>query len=130
VPWCSPRVVRRFCSLTASSKVSVTSLFRAGDQVERLRVPEGRGLGGRATPKPTEQTSSLGPGDRLIMVSDGVIVDEDGTAGIGFDGLIEAALRSERGTAADTVRKIHAAVLDASAGHLDDDATAVCLSVS
>jgi serine phosphatase RsbU (regulator of sigma subunit) len=105
-------------------------IVRAGRTVERLRGPEGHGLGGRSSPKPTEQTSSLGPGDRLIIVSDGVIVDEEGKAGIGFDGLIHAALLSERGTAADTVRKIHSAVLQASGGDLDDDATVVCLSVN
>jgi serine phosphatase RsbU (regulator of sigma subunit) len=105
-------------------------IIRAGRTVERLRVPEGRGLGGRSSPRPTEQTSSLGPGDRLIMVSDGVIVDEEGKAGIGFDGVTEAALLSERGTAADTVRKVHSAVLEATGGDLDDDATAVCLSVN
>jgi len=68
----------------------------------RLRVPEGRGLGGRSSPKPTKQTTLLGPGDRLTMVSDGILADEKGKAGLGFDGLIQAALRSERGAAADT----------------------------
>lgn len=105
-------------------------IIRAGRAVERLRVPEGRGLGGRSSPKPTEQNSSLGPGDRLILVSDGVVVDDEGKAGLGFDGLIQAALLSERGAAADTVRKIHAAVLEATEGDLEDDATAVCLSVN
>jgi serine phosphatase RsbU (regulator of sigma subunit) len=105
-------------------------VIRAGDEVERLRVPKGRGLGGRSSPKPTKQTTSLGPGDRLIMVSDGILADEKGKAGLGFDGLIEAALRSHHSTAADTVRKIHAAVVDATEGDLSDDATAVCLSVN
>jgi serine phosphatase RsbU (regulator of sigma subunit) len=63
------------------------------------------------------------------MVSDGVIKHGEGKAGLGVDGLVKAALSSERATAADTVRKIHAAVLEASKGALDDDATAVCLSV-
>ena len=62
------------------------------------------------------------------MVSDGVIHCGEGKAGLGVDGLVEAALRSERETAADTVREVHRAVLAAS-GDLDDDATAVCLSV-
>jgi|GEM_PF-1531899 len=106
------------------------TILRANTKVERLRASEGRGLGGRSTPKLTEQRASLAPGDRLIMVSDGVIADDEGKAGLGFDGLVKAALRSERSTAADTVRKIHAAVLEATAGELDDDATAVCLSVS
>jgi hypothetical protein len=58
------------------------------------------------------------------------VADEEGKAGLGIEGVVEAALRSERGTAADTVRKIHTAVLDASGGDLQDDATVVCLSVS
>ncbi len=43
---------------------------------------------------------------------------------------MHAALQSESATAADTVRRVHTAVLDATAGDLHDDATAVCLSVS
>jgi len=64
------------------------------------------------------------------MVSDGVVADEEGKAGLGIDGLTAAALQSEHGTAADTVRKVHTAVLDASGGELTDDATVVCLSVN
>jgi serine phosphatase RsbU (regulator of sigma subunit) len=105
-------------------------IIGANQEPQRLRVPKGRGLGGRSSPTPTEQTISLESGDRLVMVSDGVVGSEDGQAGLGFDGVIEAALRSERGTAADTVRKLQTAVLDASDGELDDDATMVCLSVS
>jgi hypothetical protein len=63
------------------------------------------------------------------MVSDGVVKSGKGRAGLGVKGLIEAALRSERQTAAATVREVHLAVLDASDGELEDDATAVCLSV-
>ena len=40
----------------------------------------------------------------------------------------QAALLSEDGSAADTVRKVHRAVLDASAEELKDDATVVCLA--
>ena len=94
-----------------------------------MEFPGGHGLGGRASPKPLERTDSLEPGDRLVMVSDGVVREGAGKAGLGIDGLVEAALSSERATAADTVRKIHTAVLAATKAELDDDATAVCLSV-
>ena len=67
--------------------------------------------------------------DRLVMVSDGVVRCGDGKAGLGLDGVIEAAVRSQRGTAADTVREIHRTVLAVAGGELTDDATAVCLSV-
>jgi serine phosphatase RsbU (regulator of sigma subunit) len=121
----------------ASRRLSVTNcghvrpiVIRADREPLRLRAPKGRGLGGRSSPKPTEQTIFLKPGDRLVMVSDGVVGDDEGKAGLGIDGLIEAALRSERATAADTVRKLQTAVLEASDGDLNDDATMTCLSVS
>lgn len=104
-------------------------ILRADAPVEHIRVPKGRGLGGRATPRPVERSTSLAPGDRLVMVSDGVINSGEGKAGLGADGLVKAALRSERRTAADTVREIHRAALAGSDGELADDATAVCLSV-
>lgn len=105
-------------------------VIRRGGEPEHLDVPKARGLGGRAAPKPTDRATQLEPGDRLLMVSDGVVRAEKGKAGLGVDGVIEAALRSQRGTAADTVRKIHTAVLENTDGGLEDDATAVCLTVS
>ena len=104
-------------------------IVRAGTDVEHVRFPTTHGLGGRASAKPAERSRSLAPGDRLILVSDGVINAGQGKAGIGVDGLVEAALRSKRGTGADTVREIHKTVLAAARGELSDDATAVCLSV-
>jgi serine phosphatase RsbU (regulator of sigma subunit) len=104
-------------------------IVRQGNELERLETPPSHGLGGRASPKPQERSTSLVSGDRLVMVSDGVINSGDGKAGLGFDGLAEAVLRSQRATGADTVREIHRAVLDAAGGELKDDATAVCLSV-
>jgi serine phosphatase RsbU (regulator of sigma subunit) len=104
-------------------------ILRSDSSAERLDFARSPGLGGRANPKPAERTVQLESGDRLVMVSDGVVREGEGQAGLGFDRLTEAALSSDRGTAADTVRKIHTAVLEASGGELDDDATAVCLSV-
>ena len=104
-------------------------ILRSGREVEHMRVPPSHGLGGRASPKPVERSTSLGPGDRLVMVSDGVIECGEGKAGLGVEGVMQAALRSDRETAADTVREIHRAVLEYSGGELADDATAVCLSV-
>jgi serine phosphatase RsbU (regulator of sigma subunit) len=104
-------------------------LLRRSDRVERLRVAEGRGLGGRSRPTPAQRRTELGPGDRLVIVSDGVVEGGPGKAGLGLDGLIEAALRSERRTAADTVRQVHTAVLAAAEGELRDDATVLALRV-
>lgn len=104
-------------------------IIRADGTAEEPELSPTRGLGGRSAPKPVELQTDLGPGDRLIMVSDGVVNRGEGKAGLGVDGLVEAAMASERASAADTVRKIHTAVLDASGGDLTDDATAVCLAV-
>jgi serine phosphatase RsbU (regulator of sigma subunit) len=104
-------------------------ILRADGGLEHIGTRKGHGLGARARPRPAEHSTTLAPGDRLVMVSDGVIECGEGKAGLGTDGLEEAAQRSERETAADTVREIHRAVLEASNGELSDDATAVCLSV-
>jgi serine phosphatase RsbU (regulator of sigma subunit) len=105
-------------------------IFRSDSKVEQLEIPPTHGLGGRASAKPVEREATLEPGDRLVLVSDGVTLCGDGAGGLGVDGLIEAALRSERATAADTVREIHGAVLAAAGDGLGDDATVVCLSVA
>jgi serine phosphatase RsbU (regulator of sigma subunit) len=104
-------------------------ILRDGGPVETLPFPGTHGLGARSTPKPSERSSTLLAGDRLLMVSDGVIEDGEGQAGLGEDGLVEAALRSLRGSAADTVREVHRAVIAKRGGELSDDATAVCLSI-
>jgi serine phosphatase RsbU (regulator of sigma subunit) len=105
-------------------------VVRGDGAVERFDVGEGHGLGGRAAPKPAQRSTSLAPGDRLVLVSDGVIRCGDGKAGLGFEGVIRAAAAADRATAAETVREIHRTVLGASGGDLRDDATAVCLAVS
>jgi serine phosphatase RsbU (regulator of sigma subunit) len=105
-------------------------VIRADRHAQPLLESRGRGLGGRSSPKPAEQSLSLDPGDRLIMISDGVVGSDPDQAGLGTDGLIDAALRSDRASAADTVRKVNSAVLDATDGNLEDDATVVCLAVS
>jgi serine phosphatase RsbU (regulator of sigma subunit) len=104
-------------------------ILRSDGEVEPMRTPKTHGLGGRASAKPVEQTAFLAPGDRLVMVSDGVTASSEGQAGLGKEGVVQAALRSRGGTAADTVREIHKAVLAAADEELSDDATAVCLSV-
>jgi hypothetical protein len=57
-----------------------------------------------------------------------VIMPENGQAGLGYERVIEAALLAEEGSAADTVRKVHRAALDACGDGLTDDATVVCLA--
>ncbi len=103
-------------------------VLRESGEVEPLSFPASHGLGGRSTPKPSERSERLSPGDRLLMVSDGVIAPGPGQGGLSVEGLAETALSSERASAGDTVRKVHDAVRKASGEELSDDATAVCLS--
>jgi serine phosphatase RsbU (regulator of sigma subunit)/DNA-binding transcriptional ArsR family regulator len=105
-------------------------VIRNDGTTEKLKVPKVKGLGGRSAPEPAERSTTLGAGDRLIMVSDGVVAEGKKKAGLGIEGLIEAAQRSKSATAPDTVREIHSAVLGATGGDLDDDATAVCLAIT
>ncbi len=104
-------------------------ILREGGDAEVLDFAPSRGLGGRSTPKPAEQQCRLTSGDRMLMVSDGIVSSGDGGAGVGIEATIEAALRSREGSASDTVREVHRTVLAASkGGNLADDATAVCLA--
>jgi serine phosphatase RsbU (regulator of sigma subunit) len=105
-------------------------VMRQDGTAQHLHESRSRGLGGRSSPRPAEQSLSLDPGERLIMVSDGVVGRETRRPGLGSEDLIEAARRSERASAADTVRKVNSAVLKATGGQLEDDATVVCLAVS
>ena len=104
-------------------------ILREEGTTEPLRMPSAHGLGGRATPKPSEHLNTLYAGDRLLMVSDGVVEEGEGQAGLGMEGIANAARRSPRGSAADTVREVHRAVVAKRGGELSDDATAVCLSI-
>lgn len=102
-------------------------LIRADGQIERPALAGSVGLGGRPTPKPAIHETRFRSGDRLVLVSDGVVRRGRGRVGLGEEGLLGAALAAGRNSASETVRAVHRAVLDASAGELEDDATAVCL---
>jgi serine phosphatase RsbU (regulator of sigma subunit) len=103
-------------------------VLSADGAAQTLDLAIRHGLGGRASPRPSEMTTTLNPGERLVLCSDGVFAANSGQAGLGHEGVAGAALRSERGSAADTVRQIHRAVLAASGDDLRDDATVVCLA--
>jgi serine phosphatase RsbU (regulator of sigma subunit) len=102
-------------------------LVREGGEIERPRFRASAGLGGRVTPTPSEYGTGFDPGDRLLLVSDGVVRAGEGQAGLGQDGLIDAVCAADPSSASSLVREVHRAVLAASGGELTDDATAVCL---
>jgi serine phosphatase RsbU (regulator of sigma subunit) len=105
-------------------------VVRASGQVEHLAQESETPLGGRSRPKPAERSTTLDPGDRLLLFSDGVIgrpVKGGGTLGI--EGVKAAARRPDVDGAAPTVRSVHDAVLSASDTDLEDDAAVICLAV-
>jgi serine phosphatase RsbU (regulator of sigma subunit) len=104
-------------------------ILRSGGSAEPVGKRGERGLGGRARPTPTETSVAMAPGDRVVLVSDGVTGTGAGKAGLGIDGVIAAARRSSTATAADTVRNVHTEVLERSAGELADDATVLCMAL-
>jgi hypothetical protein len=102
-------------------------LLRESGALERPRFRASAGLGGRVTPTPSEYGTRFDTGDRLLLVSDGVVHAGAGQAGLGEDGLARAARAADPASASSLVREVHRAVLAASGGELTDDATAVCL---
>ena len=102
-------------------------LIRASGENEWLDCGVSAGLGGRSTPTPGIRRTRFLSGDRLVLVSDGVVGHGSGQAGLGEDGLVRAVLGGDHDSASGTVRAAHAAVVEASGGDLADDATVVCL---
>lgn len=105
-------------------------LMRGSGQTESIAGDSETPLGGRPRPEPSEESTTLGPGDRLLLVSDGVMDRPlEGGGKLGLDGVAAAALQPDTEGAAATVRSVHDAVLSASDVDLDDDAAAICLAV-
>jgi serine phosphatase RsbU (regulator of sigma subunit) len=114
----------------AASGHSPLLVIRASGQVEELVGESDARLGARSRPRPVEDETTLERGDRLVMVSDGVIDRPlKGGGKLGLDGVVEAARRPDTEGAAATVRSVHDAVLSQGAVDLNDDAAAICLAV-
>jgi serine phosphatase RsbU (regulator of sigma subunit) len=98
------------------------------DELEGRRYPP---LGAnRAAPKFELTARQLHPGERLILVTDGVInrrTEAGGTFGV--DGLTHALERADSPTAASTAMAIQQAVTSCWAEPLEDDATVVVMAV-
>jgi serine phosphatase RsbU (regulator of sigma subunit) len=103
------------------------------DNLRRLEGPEHPALGtgddDDRTFKPAE--CRLQPGERLILVTDGIVerrTEDGGTFGV--EGLRKALERAENPTAAATAMAIQQAVTDCWSEPLEDDATVVVLAVA
>lgn len=102
--------------LVMSADGTITTLI---DGVTRpLGIP-----GHGAEPLPAECT--LPPGARLVLYSDGIAEQPDGTTGrpFGIEGIVDALRAGSAQTPAGLVRRLQDAVLAAAGGRLRDDAT-------
>jgi serine phosphatase RsbU (regulator of sigma subunit) len=107
-------------------------LVDVDDNLSELEGPRHPALGtGDEDPSFRVSESRLQPGERLILLTDGVIDrhTEDGGR-FGVDGLRSALERAENPTAAATAMAIQRAVTDSWSEPLEDDATVVVLAVA
>jgi serine phosphatase RsbU (regulator of sigma subunit) len=97
-----------------------------------LEGPEHPALGtGKSTPRLEVAERRLHSGERLILLTDGVISRRTKDGGqFGVDGLRDALERAENPTAAATAMAIQQAVTESWEEPLDDDATVVVLAVA
>lgn len=75
-----------------------------------------------------QQTLQLSPGDRLLLLTDGIVeaAPEDGDP-FGEEGVLALLLETRHEHPTEVVRKLTRAVIDHRAAALVDDATAVCV---
>jgi serine phosphatase RsbU (regulator of sigma subunit) len=101
-------------------------------ELEPLSDPDHESLGlGDARREFTVSRRRLEPGERLLLLSDGVL-DRKRTGGgtIGLDGIRGAVARARDLSAPSAVRAIEDAIHDASSDPLEDDATVVVFAPS
>lgn len=101
------------------------------NNLEELQGPEHAPLGGTDAPQEFELAErQLHPGERLLLVTDGIInrkMEDGGT--FGLDGISTALERAENQTAASTAMAIQQAVTECWREPLEDDATIVVMAV-
>jgi AcrR family transcriptional regulator len=103
-------------------------VLRSSGQVEHLAGESDTPLG-HGKPRPAEAETTLASGDRVVIVSDGVIERRRDGETLGLDGVAAAAQQPDTDGAAATVRAVHDAVLSANDSELDDDAAVICLAL-
>ncbi len=100
-------------------------------QLSELQAPEHPPLGAaRRAPRYTPTSRQLRPGERLILVTDGVISRHmEGGGTFGVEGLEGALERADNPTASSTAMAIQQALTDCWREPLEDDATVVVMAV-
>ncbi|MBV9801814.1 MAG: SpoIIE family protein phosphatase [Solirubrobacterales bacterium] len=106
-------------------------LVDADGNLRELEAPEHPALGtGGAAPKYELTTRQLRSGERLILVTDGIIDREmEGGGKFGVDGIRQALERTDSASAASTAMAIQRAVTECWREPLQDDATVVVMAV-
>lgn len=102
-------------------------LLRDGEVAEVPLVPDlPLGLFGDTAYRP--RTHQLRPGDRLLLLTDGITEAHlSGAPAFGIERVQRLLVEQARDSPAEFVRRLTAAVLEFRGGELADDATAVCL---
>lgn len=104
-------------------------LIDAGGAVTELQSPDHERLGLGPPERGFEPARRrLVPGERLVLVSDGVLDRPTRRGGFGLDGIRAVARRTPNATPPQTVRALEEALAAASKDRLQDDATIVVLA--
>jgi AcrR family transcriptional regulator len=105
-------------------------LVTADGRLSELRGPSYDGLGlGDANRRFEFERRQLAPGERLLLISDGVLARRaHGGGRFGLDGVRDALRASTDATPAATVRALEDALIRTSRNPLEDDATIVVLA--
>jgi serine phosphatase RsbU (regulator of sigma subunit) len=100
-------------------------------ELAELEATQQRPLGtSREAIKFTPTSRQLHPGERLILLTDGVVSRRiEGGGKFGVEGLIAALERADNPTAASTAMAIQQAVTDSWREPLEDDATVVVMAI-
>ena len=103
----------------------------ADGALEELAAPQYPPLGaGEGTPDFETASRQLHPGERLILLTDGIISRRmEGGGTFGVEGIRQAVERAENPTAASTAMAIQRAVTDCWREPLEDDATVVVMAI-
>ncbi len=106
-------------------------LVDAEGQLGELEAPEHPSLGAaQQTPRYAPTSRQLRSGERLILVTDGIISRNMEGGGIfGVEGLEQALERADNPTASSTAMAIQQAVTDCWREPLEDDATVVVMAI-